>query len=275
MKNTFILFWNPAISSFSIQDYLNMMSHFDYATMNWSVWEHEKAHKGDRFFMIRCGKEGPNGLVMSGYFKSEPYRDEDWSGRGRDIYYMNLDLEYVGHPDSMTLTPEILTDNFPDFDWYGGHSGRLFPAKDAPKLDMLFDVYLKQMMDRYSDAFDTDDDDECFLIFTDDNKIVPPSKIGIYDYRYRIIEFLDPPSQKYLRKQHGNSCEICGFNYCSTFHGKVRKNLRYCYLGDYQSLDWRVIEKDYHCICKNCLEIIHTKEDFYKYYKIIHNKQLN
>ena len=273
MKQTFILFWNPAIQSFTIQRYLNMMSHFYNAKMNWSVWEHEKAHKGDRFFMIRCGKEGPNGLVMSGYFKSEPYRGEDWSGRGREVYYMNLDLEYAGHPDSIILTPEILTKNFPDFDWFAGHSGRLFSAEDAPKLEMLFDVYLKQMMDRYSDAFDTDDDDdddECTLIFTDDNEMVPPSKIGIYDYRYRYIGLLDPPLQKYLRKEHGNSCEFCGFNYSKVFHGKVRKNLKYCYFGNDQNFDWRVIEKDYHCICKNCLEIIHTKEDFDKYYKIIH-----
>ena len=46
--NTFILFWNPAISSYKLDDFQREMedvSEFCH-DMNWSIWEHNKAHKG-------------------------------------------------------------------------------------------------------------------------------------------------------------------------------------------------------------------------------------
>ena len=43
--NTIILFWNPAISSFKLDDYQELIENLEYEDMNWSVWEHEKAHK--------------------------------------------------------------------------------------------------------------------------------------------------------------------------------------------------------------------------------------
>ena len=47
--NTIILFWNPSISNYSFDDYqseLEDVSEFSH-DMNWSVWEYDKAHKGD------------------------------------------------------------------------------------------------------------------------------------------------------------------------------------------------------------------------------------
>lgn len=56
---------------------------------NWSVWEYEKAKEGDKFFMVKVGP-GTNGIVMAGKFTSEPYKDEDWSGKKRTVYYMDM-----------------------------------------------------------------------------------------------------------------------------------------------------------------------------------------
>ena len=278
MKQTFILFWNPAISSFTLPQYLDLMSHFYEAEMNWSVWEHEKAKCGDRFFMIRCGKEGPNGLVMAGYFSSAPYQSEDWSGRGREVYYMNLELEFMGHPDSIALSPEILTKNFPDFDWFGGHSGRLFPDSDAPKLEMLFDVYLEQVIERFNEFIESDDDDDNgLLIYTEDDppQVLSPKKIPKELYHYKYTSFHDSRLQNYLRKAHGTDCELCGYNYHKVFSGKVRKKLPYIYCGNYQSLNWHDIEKDYHCICKNCCALLDSNEEFYKYLELTHKTRLS
>ena len=60
---TFILFWNPAISSYTPDDFqkeMEKLSRHDFH-FNWSVWEHEKASLGDRFFMVRCG-DGNTGI---------------------------------------------------------------------------------------------------------------------------------------------------------------------------------------------------------------------
>ena len=140
--NTIILFWNPEISSYTIErlrDDLHSCTHVN----NWSVWEHDKAHKGDRFFMVRCGK-GKTGICMSGRFRSEPYRGEDWSGKGREVYYMDLMADTVIDPDILPILPtELLAKKIPSFDWTGGHSGRLLPAKDAKKLERLWKKFLE------------------------------------------------------------------------------------------------------------------------------------
>ena len=140
---TFILFWNPGISSYTIErlrEDLDVEQHVS----NWSVWEHKKAHKGDRFFMVRCG-EGKTGICMSGFFNSDPYQGEDWSGKGREVYYMDISADFVIDPDLLPiLSTEILSREIPSFDWSGGHSGRLLPAQKAKKLEKLWEKFLEE-----------------------------------------------------------------------------------------------------------------------------------
>ena len=141
--NTIILFWNPGISSYTAKRLREDLSNNAHVG-NWSVWEHEKAHKGDRFFMVRCG-EGKTGICMSGRFRSEPYRDEDWSGKGREVYYMDLKADTVIDPDILPiLSTEVLSENIPSFDWSGGHSGRLLPAEEAERLEQLWAEFLDE-----------------------------------------------------------------------------------------------------------------------------------
>lgn len=137
---TFILFWNPAISSYKLDDFQRELEELasEYNDMNWSVWEHDKAQAGDRFFMVRCGN-GHTGICMSGYFSSNPYRGEDWSGRGRVTYYMDLFPDVVLHPDYLPiLTTAELLSAIPSFDWTGGHSGRLLDEASAGILENLW-----------------------------------------------------------------------------------------------------------------------------------------
>ena len=141
--NTFILFWNPEISSYTLERLRDDLEHWAHVS-NWSVWQHENARYGDRFFMVRCG-EGKTGICMSGRFRSEPYRDEDWSGKGREVYYMDLWADTVIDPDYLPiLSTDELTKQIPSFDWSGGHSGRLLPEKDAEKLEELWTSFLEQ-----------------------------------------------------------------------------------------------------------------------------------
>lgn len=146
---TFILFWNPAISSYKLDDFQRELEEIsDYCNnMNWSVWEYDKAHAGDRFFMVRCGN-GKTGICMSGYFTSEPYKAEDWSGRGRVTYYMDLEPDVMIHPDHLPiLTTSELVSAIPSFDWKGGHSGRLLDEKSAEKLEKLWKSFTEKNED--------------------------------------------------------------------------------------------------------------------------------
>lgn len=168
--STIILFWNPAISSYNLERHRDMLSrdYFEIDSFNWSVWEHQRAHEGDRFFMVRCknkpvpGKlnqwgrqvwepvlDDTTGICMSGIFTSEPYRGEDWSGKGRETYYMNMNIQQATDPDKFVIIKtSTLIEAMPDFDWKGGHSGRLLDEASADKLDKLFERALTANNDK-------------------------------------------------------------------------------------------------------------------------------
>ena len=176
---TFILFWNPAISSYKLDDFqreLEEMTEY-YNNMNWSVWEYEKASAGDRFFMVRCGN-GKTGICMSGYFSSNPYKDEDWSGRERVTYYMNLEPDVMIHPDYLPiLTTKELMSALPSFDWKGGHSGRLLDDKNAEKLESLWKEFLER-------------NDENFKIRAFRQEVDPSDFVGTADKTLFVYLFL-------------------------------------------------------------------------------------
>lgn len=137
--NTFILKWNPAISSFKYEDYREAYAQYPEGfQMNWSVYEWQKAKKGDEFYMIRVGA-GQTGAVWHGVFTSDPYQSDDWSGRGRKVYYMDMDVYEMNEPDSEAIIPtEKLQEVIPDLEWNKGHSGQLLTVRQAEILDRLW-----------------------------------------------------------------------------------------------------------------------------------------
>lgn len=199
--NTIILFWNPAISSYKFDDFqreLEEVSEFD-DNMNWSVWEHEKAHAGDRFFMVRCGI-GNTGICMSGYFSSAPYQGEDWSGKGREIYYMNLEPDVMIHSEYLPiLTTKELSEAIPSFDWTGGHSGRLLDKQDAEILENLWENFIDKHKDIFTlralrHVFEPSNYTEspeitCFLSITEEGKI------NAYSHHLNLNKSFDTLSQ--------------------------------------------------------------------------------
>ena len=149
-RKVFILEWRPAISSYKLEDFTDELEHFDNAWFNWSIWDWQKTVPGDEFFMIKCGEE-PTGIVMHGLFTSRPYQGEDWSGKGRLTYYMDMEPEYMIHPLSCPiLTTEALDEAMPEFQWKGGHSGRVVPFDCALKLEEMWTAYLEA----HKDIFD-------------------------------------------------------------------------------------------------------------------------
>lgn len=96
--NTVILFWNPEISSFKNEDFTNSVKNINTETFNWSVWEHDKAKKGDSFFLVKCGEGKNNGICMSGHFISDPYLGANWNGKGGEIYYMDMKIDVAINP---------------------------------------------------------------------------------------------------------------------------------------------------------------------------------
>lgn len=151
LQKTVILMWNPSISSYTMErfedDLLKMANSWELEDFNWSVWDYENVKKGDRFFMVKVGP-GTNGVVMSGIFTSEPYQDEDWSGKGRKVFYMDMQINEMIHPDKCPiLTSDKLAAEIPDFNWTAGQSGQILSEEQADKLNMLWNDYLYENSD--------------------------------------------------------------------------------------------------------------------------------
>lgn len=241
--------WNPAISSYKMEDFNNELHWLsqlhnpdveddgtfddepDFWYMNWSVWEHDRAQDGDRFFMVRVG-DGPTGIVMSGYFDSDPYRGDDWSGKNRVTYYMNLDCDMmVNSEHAPYITTKQLMEEIPDFDWTGGHSGRLLDETSAEKLEAMWLEYV------YNN----------FKSFDCKNAFIRTDDI--------INDFINETLGSHLRQTRSNACEICGYDYQQVFGKNVVKDHNYYKLflpSNQTNYINDSVWKHVHCLCKSC-----------------------
>lgn len=144
---TIILKWNPAISSVSMED-MQWAVQDTWQTLdsdfNWSIYEWEKAEKGDRVFMLRVGR-GKTGIIASGWLASNPYEGDDWRGSDEKRYYADILFDTMIYPmrnnilDTKTLQKEI-----PTVDWKGGHSGVFITEDEANNLEELWKLFLKE-----------------------------------------------------------------------------------------------------------------------------------
>ena len=146
-RKTFIMRWNTDISNYKLSEFEDAMEDFfdEGFYYDWSIWDYQKAHIGDHFYMIRTG-EGKNGVVMRGTIIGTPYPDEDWSGKGRKVYYIRMSLSNMIHPERtpLLLTTDELTEVIPDFNWKGGHSGEILSDAQADKLEKVWKDYIER-----------------------------------------------------------------------------------------------------------------------------------
>ena len=145
LPKTYLLRWNPTISSYTLDDYRNYMKIYPEGfRSNWSVYEWEEAHEGDRFYMLRTGDDKA-GIVYRGEFLSEPYEDDDWAGqKGKKRQYIDIGCYgFISADEQSPITIEILEKEIPNVNWRKGHSGELLSDEDAEKLDELWKKYMK------------------------------------------------------------------------------------------------------------------------------------
>ena len=236
-----VIKWNPAISSYTLgrsDDGFEEAREYRNYEMNWSFWEHEKVHEGDRFFMLRVG-EGNTGVVMSGTVTSEPYRGEDWSGKGRVTYYADILPDFMIDSEAgPVLETKALEDAMPDFQWNGGHSGMVLPEKYEEKLEWLWCEFLfKCYYGAYSDA-----------LVCNVSGLPSPE---IFHFYHRMLPL---PMQMPLLQEKGCKCEVCGHSYGRVFKDSLGM-FSFYRLFDGDSNEDSIAQnprEHAHCVCSNC-----------------------
>ena len=154
---TFLLYWNPHFSSYKIERFQEDFDFMDGHRVltenddwyrcpddfNWSIVEHEKAHEGDKFIFVKVGYSKPTGIIGIGHFISEPYQGEDWSGMGRETWYMDLYWDNIIDPtsDKILKTSDLIA-AIPEVHWSSGKAG----TEVAPEIaDKIFALWVKHV----------------------------------------------------------------------------------------------------------------------------------
>lgn len=138
---TYLMRWNPAISSFTEKDYEACVAHAENGMfrMDWSIYEWQEARRGDIFYMMRTGDDKA-GLVFRGQFITDPYPGDDWAGTNRRRMYVDMVCNgFVEPGDTPRITLESLQTAIPEIDWSKGHSGELLSEDVVTKLEELLD----------------------------------------------------------------------------------------------------------------------------------------
>ena len=158
---TFLLYWNPHFSSYSPERFLDEFAFSPSRKVlreddpdwdsspnffDWSIYEYEKAKEGDRFIFVRVGYEKPTGIIGMGYFTSDPFEDEDWSGQDRLTYYVDMEWESIVDPTSDAVLPtEVLQREIPEVCWTKGLSGVEVSPEVAQRIEELWKAHLDSL----------------------------------------------------------------------------------------------------------------------------------
>lgn len=239
---TVVLMWNPAISSFHKEDLskcIQVLGSYneedcpnEYLDLNWSIWDHEQVKDGDRFFMVKVG-EGKIGIVMAGTIQSDPYKDKDWSGKDREVYYADLFCECIVDIETAPyISTQELKKAMPEFDWAGGHSGRVIEDSMAFKLEKMWAEYVY----KYYNVLDSQRAGKAFT-----------------------AGYIPDRLEEYLSKVTEGTCEICGYNYKKTWGEDCEQNNHFVRFiprrTDQKCKNGDNVWKHFHCICPSCSQM--------------------
>ena len=133
---TYLMRWNPSISSFTEKDYEECVADMIHGMfcMNWSIYEWEEAKRGDFFYMMRVGDDKA-GIVFNGQFLSDPYPSDDWAGSTKRRMYVDMVcMDPVKPGEVPPISLDKLRESIPSFDWSKGHSGALLPSDVGEQL---------------------------------------------------------------------------------------------------------------------------------------------
>jgi len=138
-NRTYLMRWNPAISSFTEKDYKDCLANRIHGMfrLTWSIYDWQEARRGDYFFMMRVG-DNKAGIAFSGFFLSDPYPADDWAGSDKRRMYVDM---ICLSPNKTGTKPRIplnkLETAIPSIEWNQGHSGVQLSKDVINKLDIL------------------------------------------------------------------------------------------------------------------------------------------
>ena len=143
--NTFILRWNPAVSSYKMEDHKENCERIKREPVfyNWSVREWQNLNAGDAFVLLQVGTDN-DGIAMIVKFISNAYESDSWRKDGTKIHYADIQIFYACDlSEKRSFNAKYFENKFPNIKWHGGHSGEKISEQDSEKLIDRIDSAMK------------------------------------------------------------------------------------------------------------------------------------
>ncbi len=211
----------------------------------WSCISKRAVKIGDRFLLIRLGKE-PKGILGCGYVSSLPYPMPHWNGEkaAKGVMAPRTDLLFMSLSANPIIPMGYLTAHYPNYHWTSQASGVSLPDAIA---DDLFDIF--QYDQRFAFATMGYED---VLEYAEGK----PKQTTTWTYdrssnaRYDCINHF------------GYKCDVCGFDFESTY-GRLGHNYIEVHhlkpIADIKREHKINPIKDLRPVCANCHKMLHRR----------------
>lgn len=201
---TFLLTWNPRLFPWgTLQDELAQVRRSGRATQSWSVGLTRSIRAGDRFFLIRLGKE-PRWLVAAGWFASSPYLADHWdrqrAARGDQTLFADILFDSLSEEPVISIT--ALLTSFRRTRWSSQSSGISIADEVAAALEVEWGRCTAQRVGGLPGELTTDDGP--FL--------EGATRQVLVDAYER-----DPGARAACIAEHGYSCACCEMTFLDTY----------------------------------------------------------
>ena len=144
--NTFILRWNPNISSYKMEGHKDVCERIENGPVfyNWSIREWQDLKAGDAFVLLQVGIDN-DGIAMIGKFISNAYEGDSWRKDGTKIHYADIQIFYACDLSKRkSFTAKYFENKFPNIKWHEGHSGEKISEQDGKNLIERIDYVLEK-----------------------------------------------------------------------------------------------------------------------------------
>ena len=142
---TFVFVWNPKKWNWiDLEKKIEIINQTGHVTEDWGVASFKKIKLGDRFFLLRLGKE-PKGIIGSGYISSDVFMAKHWNGDNVNIPKVMLDFDVLINAEiDPNLSIDILNSgNLAKMNWTPQLSGIEMHPDFVNKVESLWFDFLK------------------------------------------------------------------------------------------------------------------------------------
>jgi HNH endonuclease len=256
--NTYLFTWNP--KQWQWEDLAlraNENASGEIISERWSCSANfKKIENGDRAFLIKLGREKPQGIIASGWTTSKAYLDWHWdekkAAQGEKTYFADCEWErllnpYIDEPFSLA---KLQSGKLAEMHWTPQSSGVSIPTEIAEQLERIWAEHIGTS--------------SLGSVFVDDEIKVfeGEEKIALIRHRKREQKLRAAKLKQALNKNHGRLiCEVpcCGFDFEKTY-GELGKDYAQVHhlkpLGSRESPSETSLD-DLAIVCANCHAMIH------------------